>query len=54
MIQFLQTYWGAIAAVLIAVIDFIWAINPSLKANGILHAIWQALGGKDPAGPASS
>ena len=49
LIAWLQANWVAVVAPLgIAVVDFFWALNPNLQSNGILHAIFTALGGKTP------
>lgn len=38
---------AAFAPLAIALLDFIFAVNPSAKSNGILHWIYLALGGKE-------
>jgi hypothetical protein len=39
------------AALGIAILDFIFAVNPSARANGFLHWVYLALGGKDTPPP---
>lgn len=46
-IQFIQAHGAIFTGLGIALIDMLWAVNPSLKANGILHQIFLMLGGKD-------
>lgn len=38
---------AAAAPLAIALFDFLFALNPSAKSNGILHWIYLALGGKE-------
>ena len=40
-------WYVLLAPVLIAVLDFVFAINSKAKSNGVLHWIWLALGGKE-------
>lgn len=51
MIQYLSDHpevWTAIAALSVALIDLGWALNPNLKSNGILHAVYDFLTRKKP------
>lgn len=50
---FIQAHSVVLLAFGVAVIDFVWALAPSLKANGLLHALYLLLGGKEtpPAQP---
>lgn len=38
---------AAIPALAVAVLDFIFAVNPNSRSNGFLHWVYLALGGKD-------
>jgi hypothetical protein len=50
MVAWLQANWvSVVAPLVVAVIDLLIAINPSLKANGILHQVYLWCGGKPPA-----
>ena len=40
MIQFLMSHPAIIGGLLVAFLDFIFAINPMWSSNGILHAIY--------------
>jgi hypothetical protein len=44
---------AALPALAIAILDFIFAVNPNAKSNGFLHWIYLAFGGKEtpPAKP---
>ncbi len=49
VVGWIQSNWGLVIAPLgVAVIDFLVALNPTWKSNGIIHAIFLFLGGKDP------
>ena len=43
----LQAHWGMLSVLLVAVLDFVMALSPGLKANGIVHAVYLLLGGKE-------
>jgi hypothetical protein len=50
MIAWLQANWvSVVAPLVVAIIDLVYAISPSLKANGLLHQIFIWFGGKPPA-----
>lgn len=42
-----------IAPLVVAIIDFVWALSPSASSNGLLHWLWTAAGGKTPTQPPS-
>lgn len=44
MLAFIQAHEVILAAAGVAVIDLIFAINPALQSNGILHWIFTELG----------
>lgn len=49
-ITWIQAHWGTILApAVLAIVDLVWAINPSAKSNGLLHWVFLQVGGKDPA-----
>ena len=43
----LQSHWALVGGLLVAVLDFVFAVSPGLKANGLIHAIYLFLGGKE-------
>lgn len=43
--QFITEHWAVIASALLGVSEVL-ALIPSVKANGIFHSIYIALGGK--------
>lgn len=45
----LQAHSALISGLAVALIDFAWGLAPNLKANGVLHAVYLFLGGKDSA-----
>lgn len=50
MIAWIQANWvSVIVPLAVAVIDLLFAINPSLQSNGLLHWVFLQLGGKPPA-----
>lgn len=43
MIQFILDHIAILAALGVALVDFVWAIVPGLQSNGLLHAIYNFL-----------
>ena len=52
IITFIQAHEVAMAMFGVAVLDFLFAINPMAESNGILHWIYTALKGIESAQPA--
>lgn len=50
-IQFVLAHQVVFAALGVAVLDLVFAINPKAESNGVLHWVFVALKGK--AGPAA-
>ena len=49
MLAWLQANWVTVVAPLVvAVLDLVFALSPSLAANGLLHALFLWVGGKTP------
>ena len=49
MAAWLQTNWSLVVApLLVAVLDLVFALNPSWASNGLLHWVFLQLGGKPP------
>lgn len=46
IVAFIQAHSGALCALGIAVLDFVFAVNANAKSSGILHWVYVALGGK--------
>ncbi len=47
VVNYIIGHKAIFAAFGVALIDFLWAINPNLKANGLIHSIFLSIGGKD-------
>lgn len=45
VIGFLGANWGLIVAVLVAVLDLLFAVSPSTESNGLLHSVYLWLKG---------
>ena len=50
IINWMTTNQVLVGALIVAVLDFIFAINPNWKANGILHFIYDAANAKKSTG----
>lgn len=50
IISWLQSNWGVVAALLVAIVDFLIGVNPSLKSNSIIEAILSFLSPSKPPG----
>ncbi len=54
IIAFVVAHEAVLAGLLVAVLDLVFALSPSLEANGILHALFLWVGGlanKQPPAP---
>jgi len=50
MVAWLQANWvSVVAPLVVAILDLVFALSPSLAANGLLHQVFLWVGGKPPA-----
>ena len=53
IIDFITSHQAIFLAFFVALLDFLFALVPAWKSNGILHWIYLLLGGKDTPPPAA-
>lgn len=45
--SWITAHSAVLSALAVAIIDFVFAVAPNLKSNGILHSIYLFFGGKE-------